>query len=356
MKICIVSKFPPIEGGIAAKTYWLAKGLAEAGLEVHVVTNALAVEDDYRIKMDNYGNDLPPGVFVHNVKTETPWHIPYSPLYLDKLLDKVLEICREYSIDLLDSNYLVPYGTTAYLASTLTGIPYIIRHGGSDIIKFWEAQQLPELLHRTIAGASAVVTENPELARYNPNCVDMARYVADERYFKPSTINRNEPTYAFIGKINYYWHYRGLEKILSFYREHAHNSKLLFMAQGRGKKTFIRECKPNEVTFLDFILPWEIPLFLQQVDYLFYPVKDNPIKDFANIVVEAVACGASILTDDLSSFDCYQTSFNVPHHVFLMDDFKQENVAKIKNDCLLTTNFADYLEQNIHLYKKILKI
>src|SRR5680860_987321 len=49
VRICIVSKFPPIEGGIASRTYWRVRRLLDAGHEVAVVTNAGSVESDYRI-------------------------------------------------------------------------------------------------------------------------------------------------------------------------------------------------------------------------------------------------------------------------------------------------------------------
>ena len=40
MRICIIGKFPPIQGGVAVRTYWVAHDLAARGHEVHVVTNA----------------------------------------------------------------------------------------------------------------------------------------------------------------------------------------------------------------------------------------------------------------------------------------------------------------------------
>ena len=51
MRICAVIKYPPIQGGVSAQSFWLARGLADAGHEVFVVTNADSVEDDYRILM-----------------------------------------------------------------------------------------------------------------------------------------------------------------------------------------------------------------------------------------------------------------------------------------------------------------
>src|SRR5688572_24421354 len=51
MKVCFIGKYPPIEGGVSATTYWLARGLAQRGHEISVVTNADEVEEDYRMHL-----------------------------------------------------------------------------------------------------------------------------------------------------------------------------------------------------------------------------------------------------------------------------------------------------------------
>ncbi len=48
MKIGIISKYPPIEGGVSSEIYWLAKYLGEKDVDVVVVTDSWAVEEDFR--------------------------------------------------------------------------------------------------------------------------------------------------------------------------------------------------------------------------------------------------------------------------------------------------------------------
>ena len=352
LKICIVSKFPPIQGGIATKTYWLARGLAEAGLEVHVVTNALAVEDDYKI--GSCGKDflLPEGIFIHNIEQETPWHIPYSKLFQEKLLNKLLGVCNQYKIDLIDSHYLIPYGIAAFLAGTITGIPYIVRHGGSDLAKFWDKGLLNELLKRTLSNAAAIVTDKTELGILNNNLVNLPRYVPDERYFHPEAKEENQISFAYIGKINYYWQHKGLDRILSYWDGFSFDSSLFFLAQGKGKADFLAQYKPDKVKFLDFIPPWEMPSFLQKIDFLFHLVNDNPIPDFSNIVVEAVACGAKILTDNPSAFICYEEYFDINKSVLSIDNFSISH-NRFKDDQPIKIQYATYIKQNIELYREV---
>ena len=51
MRICIIGKFPPIQGGVSMRTYWRAHGLAALGHEIHVVTNAKESVAPHRMLM-----------------------------------------------------------------------------------------------------------------------------------------------------------------------------------------------------------------------------------------------------------------------------------------------------------------
>ena len=51
MRICIIGKFPPIQGGVSMRTYWTAHGLAARGHEVHVITNAKEALPPFRMHM-----------------------------------------------------------------------------------------------------------------------------------------------------------------------------------------------------------------------------------------------------------------------------------------------------------------
>jgi hypothetical protein len=48
-KLCLIGKYPPIQGGISRRMYWLARCFAELGNQVHFVTNSYEVELDYKI-------------------------------------------------------------------------------------------------------------------------------------------------------------------------------------------------------------------------------------------------------------------------------------------------------------------
>src|ERR1044072_2169634 len=51
MNICFICKYPPIQGGVSMHGYWAARGLAQKGHKVFVVTNADEVEQTFRIHL-----------------------------------------------------------------------------------------------------------------------------------------------------------------------------------------------------------------------------------------------------------------------------------------------------------------
>ena len=54
MKICFISKYPPIEGGVSARVYWLTKSLGEKGHEVHIVTNAQERSEEHTSELQSH--------------------------------------------------------------------------------------------------------------------------------------------------------------------------------------------------------------------------------------------------------------------------------------------------------------
>jgi glycosyltransferase involved in cell wall biosynthesis len=309
MRILFISKYPPIQGGIASKIYWMAQGLAERGIETHVVTNANCVEKEYFI--DDPSPEPPPNLVIHFVDPDIPWHIPYSELHIARLLDKTLQVIDECHIDLIDTHYLIPYGIVGYFASKSTGIPYIVRHGGSDIIKFLKEGIFKHLLGNVLKDAAAVISDDKNrglLENLNSNVQVLPRYIPDEKYFRPSLTAHQSPTFAYIGKINYYWKYKSLDKIVGIFSGIKEEHKLLFVGQGKGFNDFSQFVEGSELKAYEcgkFVHPANIPNLLHTIDYLLYFTQDNPIRDFSNIVCEALWSGVLVITDETTDINEY---------------------------------------------------
>jgi hypothetical protein len=135
MRICIIGKYPPIEGGVSARTFDYARILAEKGHEVHVVTNAPEVEPQFRIWLDDADrarlNTTDQGVTwkVHTLDPiDHASYIPWTNPFLTRLAGLATEVVRQNKCELIFSYYLEPYGVAAFLASAWTGVPYAISY------------------------------------------------------------------------------------------------------------------------------------------------------------------------------------------------------------------------------------
>lgn len=371
MRTCIISKYPPIQGGISSKTYWLAQGFAEKGVEVHVVTNADCVEKEYRI--EDSVPEPPPNLTIHNIIPDIPWHIPNSVLYVPRLLDKALEVVGKNRIDVIDTNYLIPYGIVGYLVSTITGIPYVIRHGGSDLAKFLKAGLLKHLLERVIQKAAVVITDEKNKALFegiNPNIAILPRYIPDERFFCPSSASRKVPTFAYIGKINHYWKYKSLDKIVDIFSKIEEDHNLLLVGQGNGFSDFQQYVDRQGLKnheFKKFVHPVRMPSLLNSIDYLLHFEKNNPIKDFSNIVCESLWSGITIITDmstNVNDYAQYTRDLSDNHIIRLdIEDFEESRrvITALTNQWDGPTRFtieidygySRYIEENFKVYDNL---
>jgi glycosyltransferase involved in cell wall biosynthesis len=165
MKVCIFGKYPPIQGGVSMRTYWMAHALAKRGHAVHVITNAKEVTAPYRMFMreedwarcdGHYGAG---SVKVHWTESYglRQWHIPDGMPYLTKLASLGLELQQYHGFDLIFSYYLEPYGVTAHMVAQATGLPHVARTAGSDAGRLWCLRQFGALYNHIFRSADAVL-------------------------------------------------------------------------------------------------------------------------------------------------------------------------------------------------------
>ncbi|MFC7616186.1 glycosyltransferase [Actinokineospora soli] len=185
MRICIVGKYPPIEGGVSAQTYWTARGLAARGHEVHVVTNAFEVSGEYRIELSS--NDeahleprFPETGGSVRVVSPAPLdrrkhaHIPMANPFVSKLAGAAAAVVEEHGCEAIITHYLEPYGVAAHLAALWTGVPLYLRHAGSDLDRLMRDRDLATTYRRVLTSATAVVTSRALLTRFLGLGVDRA--------------------------------------------------------------------------------------------------------------------------------------------------------------------------------------
>lgn len=403
MRICFISKYPPIEGGISSSTYWLAKGLGEKGHEVHIVTNALEVEDEYREVLDlKDSNYTPKNVYVHSTDPSStieanPSHIPFSKMYCEKLASLAIQIIEKYDIEIIDSWYLIPYSVSGFLAKSFTNVPQIIRHGGSDLQRLYPSPYLNNLLDKVIKSADAIITDHVMTSFFqnmgvpSNKIIPLQRVPVNTRAFNPEvspldltpylTIQKYSPDIpiiGYVGKITYHFETRGLCELLDVCSSIKEDFLLLFVANGKKLNQFKHLVKKanleDKTIFLNFLPPWQIPSVLKACTCVVALEKEtSPVLKYhtPSIPAEALATGRCVLmSDSLHKKDSYSNLKN-GKEVLVVDPNNTEKIrgtleTLIKNPDLANNigdsghraminyeRFDEYLNETIELYKSI---
>jgi len=200
MRICIIGKFPPIQGGVAVRTYWLAHDLAARGHEVHVVTNAKEAVPPFRVHMRRsdwkrcQGNyDGPAGSGSVTVRWTDPvdrsqHYIPLASPFVSKLAGIAIKLHGKQPLDVIYSHYLEPYGIAAHLAAGATRVPHVVRMAGSDAGRLWLHPQLEALYDCVLRSAATLIAGGNIAGRATGRGVDPSRIAEGGRSALPEEL------------------------------------------------------------------------------------------------------------------------------------------------------------------------
>src|SRR5919109_4789504 len=100
-------------GGSGVMATELAKSLAARGHDVHLIST----DPPFRL------GEFHAGLRFHQVETPT-YPLLREPQYILSLANKVVQVAREYDLDLVHAHYAVPHATAAFLARE------VLRSGG----------------------------------------------------------------------------------------------------------------------------------------------------------------------------------------------------------------------------------
>jgi glycosyltransferase involved in cell wall biosynthesis len=193
LRICIIGKYPPIQGGVSARTYRTVQALAARGHEVHVVTNAREAAPPFRMHMRTQDWQQCEGrcgegtVTVHwaDPADRSQFHIPMSSPFISKLATIAARLHAERPVDVIFSHYLEPYGVAGHLAAQMTGTPHVVRMAGSDAGRLWHHPQLELLYDYVLRAADFVVAVGKVADRAVQRGVRPERIVAGGSYSIP---------------------------------------------------------------------------------------------------------------------------------------------------------------------------
>ena len=367
-KIAILSKYYPLEGGVAARTYWLARGLAKKGHEVHIIADRPDVGGEYRSQGEGKPSEKLSNFFVHRPAYEIPWHIPESDEQSLALLDLTLDVIRKHNIEILDTGYLAPYGMVGHIAKRITGVKHVVRHGVSDVEDFLKKGVLNSLLQGTVRSADAVITEERYADLFKPlnsNTHVQHPYIVDTQAFALPYAGGEKKHLAVVGKINYYWDRKGLRQI----SDHMHNLVDRFdctcVCQGIGLQEIQKSLGKNtisEYAWPGFMAPWEMPRFLSKVDALFVFEKPAPHSAVSNLAKEALCSGVGIITNYAGFKKDYENIISInenqvlvinPAELFATSSAITNWLGKkwVRKPATQKVSFPDYMAANEKIYE-----
>jgi glycosyltransferase involved in cell wall biosynthesis len=364
MRICAVMKYPPIQGGVSAQCFWLARGLADAGHQVVVVTNAEEVEDDYRLMMTEEDRrwleyTAPSGgqVRLYNVVPASlkDMHIPQSKLFVSKLASLATDAIRRHGCELIFSYYFEPYGVAAHLASAWTGVPYVFHHAGSDLGRLMNQPDLFTTYREVARRADGVLTKSlltflglgvpPEAIYPTPSFylprryfhpgvepLELTAHVAELVREAPTSVANHRPldpsvpTLGIYGKMGEPKGSFDLLAALGKLRREGLRFNFVAVTRGRKMDQYHRAVEENGLGEVTWVLPfmphWKIARFIRSCTAVCFLERDFPVKGHApTLPTEILACGSClILSGEIAARQGYAGQLVPGENVLVVPD------------------------------------
>lgn len=380
MKVCIISKYPPIEGGVSSETYWLAKALGEIGHQVFVVTNSWEVEEEARerINKDELTNLEPKNVTVYSTTKDFKPPILKSDYYTEKLISLAIDVIRCKKVDVIYSHYILPYGIVGFVSKQVTKVPHVLRHAGSDMGKLYRSKFLQTVFLEAIKDANKVICGRNMIRVFKERMIDQDKiartdWSVNSKYFNPnvkafdisSYVKSSDiPVFTYIGKIS------KMKKTYAFVNAASKikdkKFTLLFVV-GDGpnvqelRKYLLSTDLKDKCVFLPFQPPWKIPSIMKASTCIVSPENEEPPplqkgSHYPKIVREAMACGkCAIMGEGVSKKGLYRNLIDKENIMIVnpndVDDFKKKLDYIIDNPRVaedIGMNAYEFSKENEH--------
>lgn len=338
MRICFVGKYPPIEGGVSAQTYWAVRGLAERGHEVFVVTNAAEVEQDFRIKLEasdiallapSFPNGGAVRIFEPEQYGRRMSHIPMSNPFVSKLAGLAFRVVRGFDCEVVVGSYFEPYGLAASLAGAWAGTRVLLQHAGSDLDRLMRLPELAAAYQQALLAADGVITRPGLATRFlglgvraeallmgppygmpalftpdaSPLCADDIQRLA----FAPPAASRPDrafdprlPTIGMYGKPGQTKGTYDLIGALGTLRTAGLDFNLLLLngswQQGQVSAAIAKSGLTDRTWQLPFLPHWRVPSFIRTCTAVCFLERDFPIAIHGPVVArEVLSCGTCLV-------------------------------------------------------------
>ena len=299
MKILLIGKFPPCQGGVASKFYWLFSSLISKkdNFQFRAIT----------IAKQPYITPVPENVasmvkVIDSECPELPWFIPKSDLFVDQLVNLALQLASSCRFDLIICNYLEPYLSATYIIAKLLSLPYQVYPAGSDTHKFLPSPLTSHALDAYLQNADAIFLPQEKIASFmdRHRAIQPGRVKKTARYVPSTSAFYARPckslgSILLCGKINKYWRLRGINKLCRLLRT-DNSLKLKCIIQGayceEFKQELLSQVPTSRLEFIEgFISPTAIPEEISSSIGVWNYLDEGGIVDFPNTHWETIYSG-----------------------------------------------------------------
>ena len=381
MRLVLVGKYPPIQGGVSARTYWTARWLAARGHDVHVVTNADEVEPAFRIALQP-GDDAwlePPGVRVWRTSQHGPSarHIPDQSPFVTKLASLATAAVEACDADAIVSHYLEPYAVAAHLAATFTDRPLIVRHAGSDVGRLMLDPQLRPCYEGILRRAALVCGSPSTLEEFAAAGVGDDRLHRDPGSALPVEVFHpgvdpvrlvDAPAIGIYGKVGPAKGTYDLVAAVGALRDRGVRCDVVALCGGdvdSFRRAVADAGLAGRFHLFPFVAPWRVPGMLKGLRAACFLERDFPItRHGPGIPEEVLAVGTPLVTSlEIARKQSFAPALVDGHNVLIVRDPRDHDelaaaierlvadpdtaaaIGKRGAECLTPTPVDDFLDR-----------
>lgn len=168
MKLLVIGKCPPLQGGVSARTFNFARNMVDAGHEVIFISNSLATPPTYQCAFDNEDeeylrNALGSAKHISLSSSRKMNHIPFSESFETRLYSVGME--HAASVDLIVGWYFQPYGLVAAMLASRFKKKCVILHAGSDLGRLSLSSEFSNAYKDIFSGATILTTRDETESR-----------------------------------------------------------------------------------------------------------------------------------------------------------------------------------------------
>ncbi|HLR90616.1 MAG TPA: N-acetyl-alpha-D-glucosaminyl L-malate synthase BshA [Balneolaceae bacterium] len=296
----------PTFGGSGVVATELAKGLADRGHNLHILSYARPA------RLDSFRTDIT----YHEVDLSTYPLFEYPPYDL-ALANMMVNLIQFEKLDILHVHYAIPHATSAYLAKQIlnkaaSNIPVITTLHGTDITLIGSDPTYKQVVDFSINESDGVtaVSEYLKEETYRlfditkeikviPNFIDLERFQRSEKeHFKKAICPDGEKVITHVSNFREVKRITDVVEAFSHVLKNGVEAKLLMVGDGPERQKAEKKCRElgicSEVRFLG--KQDKVEEILSISDLFMIP---SGSETFGLAALEAMSCGVPVISSNI---------------------------------------------------------